>query len=119
MARRTAPPRQPAAPPANAEEGAARIRAAVVKMFDKGDGNGANWILLLESIYQLSFSIVDERPDDDARRKLMQRIHEDAEVRLTGGYADGMGPSKAGSSAADSSRSNTAHLKPNVPRPPH
>jgi hypothetical protein len=31
---------------------------------------------------------------DDARRKIMRRVHEGAEVRLMGGYADGSGVSK-------------------------
>ncbi len=43
--RRTSPPRPPAGPPADAEEGAQRVRALLVKTFDRQDGTGADWRL--------------------------------------------------------------------------
>jgi hypothetical protein len=59
--RSTAPPPQP---PANAAEGAARVRQVVMKLFDKGDGEGANWRLLAESLFRLAFEALDRLPDD-------------------------------------------------------
>ncbi len=50
---------------------------------------------MLESLYRAGFKIADEQLGDDARRKIMRRVHEGAEVRLTGGYADGSGASTA------------------------
>jgi hypothetical protein len=50
--RRTTPPRPPAGPPADAEEGARRVRALLVKTFDRQDGTGADWRLMLESLYR-------------------------------------------------------------------
>jgi hypothetical protein len=39
---------------------------------------------MLESLYRVGFNIADEQLDDDARRKIMRRVHEGAEVRLMG-----------------------------------
>jgi hypothetical protein len=49
---------------------------------------------MLESLYRAGFNIADEQLDDDVRRKIMRRVHEGAEVRLLGGYADGSGASR-------------------------
>jgi hypothetical protein len=89
----------------------------MVKLFDRGDGYGANWGLMLESLYRAGFAIVDERPDDEARRKLMQQVHEEAEVRLTGGYADGSASSKSHPDETENAPSNTAIFKPPSLRP--
>jgi hypothetical protein len=32
--------------------------------------------LILESLYRAGFNIADEQLDDDARRKIMRRVHE-------------------------------------------
>jgi hypothetical protein len=45
--RSTSPPRQPPGPPPDAEAGAALVQSAVVKLFDRGDGTGADWRLML------------------------------------------------------------------------
>jgi hypothetical protein len=50
--RRTQLPRPPAGSPATAEEGAARVRALLVRTFDRKDGTGADWLLMLESLYR-------------------------------------------------------------------
>jgi hypothetical protein len=115
--RRTAPPRPPAGPPATAEEGAQRVRALLVQIFDRKDGTGADWRLMLESLYRARFRIADQL-DDDARRKIMLRVHEGAEVRLTGGYADGSGASSADPAGPVAAPSNAAEPRSPVPRPP-
>ena len=56
--------------------------------------------MILESLYRAGFNIADEQLDDDTRRKIMRRVHEGAEVRLMGGYADGSGASKTDSAGA-------------------
>jgi hypothetical protein len=116
--RRTQPPRPPAGPPATAEEGALRVRALLVKAFDRKDGTGADWLLMLESLYRAGFGIADDQLDDDARRPIMLRVHEGAEVRLTGGYADGTGASKTDPAGPVSAPSNTAVFNAPGPRPP-
>jgi hypothetical protein len=119
MARRTSPPRPPAGPPANAEEGAAHVRAALVKLFDRGDGTGADWKLMLESLYRAGFKIADDQLTDEARQKIMRRVHEGAEVRLTGGFADGSGPSKTATGEGVSGPASAAGFKSPTPRPRH
>ncbi|TLU70689.1 hypothetical protein [Lichenicoccus roseus] len=64
--RRTAQSRQPASPPANAEDGTAHVRAALVKLFDWRDGTGADWKLMLESLYRAGFKLADDQLADDA-----------------------------------------------------
>jgi hypothetical protein len=99
-------------------EDIARVRALLVELFDRRDGTGADWRLLLESLYRAGFGIMDERPDDEARQALLRRVYEEAEVRLTGGYADGSGPSKADAAGADLALSNTGVSVAPRPKPP-
>ena len=61
-------------------------------MFDRSDGTGANWRLMLESLYRVGFQLTDGRLAGDAKDALMRQVYEEAEVQLTGGYADGSGP---------------------------
>lgn len=112
--RRTQPPRPPAGPPANAEDGAARVRAALVKLFDRQDGTGADWRLMLESLYRAGFGIVDQQPNDEARRSLMRRVQEGSYSRLTGEPDE----SKRDYAEAVRAPSNTMDLKSPGPRPP-
>jgi hypothetical protein len=118
MRRRTQPPRPPVGPPANAEEGALRVRALLVKTFDRKDGTGADWRLMLESLYRAGFKIADDQLDDDARRKIMRRVHEGAEVRMTGGYADGSSASSVDPAGPVTAPSNVAEPHSPGPRPP-
>lgn len=112
--RRTQPPRPPAAPPATAEAGAARVRALLVQLFDRKDGTGADWPLMLESLFRAGFEIADGRPDDEARRAIMRRVHEGSYTRLAGDSGEGK-PVTAG---PVSMPANTAFLKSPGPRPP-
>jgi hypothetical protein len=38
------------------------VREALVKLFDKGDGTGADWRLMLESLYRAGFRLFGNRP---------------------------------------------------------
>jgi hypothetical protein len=66
---------------------------------------------MLESLYRAGFNIADEQLDDDARRMILRRVHEGAEVRLTGGYADGSGASKTDPAGPFRRPRNTGVLK--------
>ena len=105
-------------PPADADEGAQRVRALLVKTFDRQDGTGADWRLMLESLYRAGFKIVDEQLGADARRKIMRRVHKGAEVRLTGAYADGSGAGSVDPAGPVAAPSNAAGPRSPVPRPP-
>ncbi len=110
MRRRTTP-HMPVQPPANAGEGAERIMAAMVKLFDRRNGSGADWPLLHESAFRAFFRLYDQHTNSDEKAlRLMQRVHEAAELRLTGGFADGEGvggPENRGSAPAPSSSPDT------------
>ena len=77
--RSTAPP---PAPPANAAEGAARVRGLVMKLFDKGDGDGANWRLCAESLFRVAFEALDRLPEDQ-KKVLASRVHAGGYNRLS------------------------------------
>jgi hypothetical protein len=112
--RHTPPPRRPAGPPVSAEDGAARVRALLVPLFDRKDGTGADWPLMLESLFRAGFQITDGRPDDDARRSLMRRVHEASYGRITGDAGGG----EAEQDGPDSNLSHIAGMKPPGPRSP-
>jgi hypothetical protein len=114
MARRTQPPRPPAAPPATAEAGAARVRALLVPVFDRKDGTGADWPLLLESLFRAGFEIVDGRPDDETRRTIMRGVHAGSYSRMTGDSGEGK-PVNAGPVSAPA---NAAFSQAPAPRGP-
>src|SRR5690242_2306712 len=82
--RSTAPPPQP---PANAAEGAARVRGLVMKLFDRQDGDGANWRLCAESLFRVAFDALDRLPDDQ-KQALALRVHAGAYERMAG-HAEG------------------------------
>lgn len=106
MPRRSAPPRLPAGPPASAEEGAQRIKAALIKLFDPQDGGGANWRLMAESLYLTGFQLADERLDAPVRHSLMQRVHEGSYRRLS----DDSEASKASAAAQRSKQTELTGL---------
>ena len=117
--RRTAPPRPPAVPPGNAEEGAARVSAAVVPIFDHKDGHGADWRLMTLSLFLAAFTMLDKLPEED-RRTIARRVHERSYSRtLPGPLDDDSGASKTPPVGADPGPANTAGIKSKGPRPPH
>lgn len=118
IGRRSAPSRPPAGPPANIEEGAVRVRAALVKLFDRGDGTGVDWKLLLGSLYRAGFKMADDHLPDDKRRAFMRRVHEEAEVRMTGGYADGARASEPATAETASPHADMAGLRSSKPKGP-
>src|SRR5438309_11568656 len=90
--RSTAPPPQP---PANAAEGAAGVRGLVMKLFDRQDGDGANWRLCAESLFRVAFEALDRLPDDQ-KKALAGRVHAGAYDRVSGNPESDFSPSKTG-----------------------
>jgi hypothetical protein len=116
MARRTTPPSPPAAPPADAAEGAGRIRVALVKLFDRGDGTGMDWHLTVESLFHCAFDLLDKLPEE-TRRAVARRVHEGSYRRMVPGPVE-RDSTTSSSEPSGSVPSNTAGLKSNGPRPP-
>src|SRR3954452_7463104 len=95
--------RPPVRPPATAEEGAAHVRALLVPLFDRKDGTGADWRLLLESLFRAGFQIADGWQDDERRRRVMERVYPGAYDRAAGNTdasTEGQGPVAASPSNA-------------------
>lgn len=73
------------APPSTAEDGAKRVTAATVPIFDREDGTGADWSLMVESMFRAAFAALDKLPQD-SRRRIANRAHDGAYQRLTDDY---------------------------------
>lgn len=81
-----------------------------MKLFDKGDGDGANWRLCAESLFRVAFEALDRLPDDHKKR-LAGRVHASAYDRLSGNSNSAFAASKTGPGEGGPSASNTFDLK--------
>jgi hypothetical protein len=69
--------------PADAEAGAALlIRAFAIKLFDREEGEAANWPLIAETLFKAAFDALDKSPDDASRVSLLRRVHTGSYERL-------------------------------------
>jgi hypothetical protein len=75
--RSTAPPRAPAGPPADVETGVPALRLASVKLFQRDDGEAADWGLLVTCLFKLGFDLLEKLPEE-RRAALADRIHQRA-----------------------------------------
>ena len=116
--RSTAPPRHPAAPPANAEAGAEAIRLLVLKLFHREDGDAADWELIAGSLFKAGFHALDKLPEG-RQQAFAERLHVRAYERIEAARKIDSGASKTEPVGAASSPSNTGVLKSSRPRPPH
>jgi hypothetical protein len=80
MARRS-PAKRP--PPATPEEGAAYVRKFMLELFDRKDGEAADWPLIARTLFVAAFDVADRLPKDNARHALLRRVHEGSYNRLT------------------------------------
>jgi hypothetical protein len=108
---RTAPPRKPSAPPADAAEGARRVRELLLKLFERKEGGGTDWALMLESCWRAFFQLSDIWPDKDAHHSMMRRVLEGAYKRLSGDESDDDPPGNAAAPDAAPAPTNTRILK--------
>ncbi|MGA7384737.1 MAG: hypothetical protein WBW81_08635, partial [Methylocella sp.] len=61
--------------PADAEAGAALVRKFAIKLFDRDEGEAANWKLIAETLFKAAFDALDRSPDDASRVALLRRVH--------------------------------------------
>lgn len=97
-------------PPATTEAGAAHVREFIIKLYDRQDGQGADWKLVAETLFRASFDILDKLPDDDCRM-VARRVHEGAYGRMAEGPKASPTATKAGVAAAELAPSNTTDFK--------
>ena len=114
MARRPRSDQHSAQPPADAAAGAALIRAAAVKLYDRQDGTGADWCMVTDALFRAAFDALDKLPDD-ACRSVARRVHEGAYGRVTEGPRLPVSASHGGPSCEEISPSNTTTLKSTEP----
>ena len=69
--------------PADAEAGAALVRKFAIKLFDRDEGEAANWKLIAETLFKAAFDALDRSPDDAGRTALLRRVHTGSYDRLT------------------------------------
>jgi hypothetical protein len=69
--------------PADAEAGAVLVRKFAIKLFDRGEGEAANWKLIAETLFKAAFDALDRSPEDASRVALLRRVNTASYDRLT------------------------------------
>ena len=72
--------------PADAEAGAALIRKFAIKLFDRDEGEAANWPLIADTLFKAAFDALDRSPDDASRAALLRRVNAGSYDRLAVGF---------------------------------
>ena len=75
--------RRPPEPPRNAAEGSAWVRRYMIDLYDRRDGEAANWELIAETAFKIGFEAIDAAPDTRLKIDALNRLHAAAYDRLT------------------------------------
>jgi hypothetical protein len=82
--------------PADAVVGAVLVRKFAIKLFDRDEGEAANWPLIADTLFKAAFDALDRSPDDASRAALLRRVHTGAYDRLAADPASGKTPALTG-----------------------
>ncbi len=96
--------------PADAEAGAALVRKFAIKLFDRDEGEAANWPLIADTLFKAAFDAIDRAPDGASRAALLRRVNAGSYDRLAVDPAENKTPAPAG-------RNEAAKAELNAPGP--
>jgi hypothetical protein len=82
--------------PADAEAGVVLVRKFAIKLFDRDEGEAANWPLIAETLFKAAFEALDRSPDNDGRAALLRRINAGSYDRLAVDPVAGKTPALTG-----------------------
>jgi hypothetical protein len=97
--RRSTAPRAPKKP-ADAAAGAMFVRKFAIELFDRDEGEAANWPLIAETLFKAAFDALDRSPDDASRALLLRRVNAGSYDRLTADPAANKTPALTGENEA-------------------
>jgi hypothetical protein len=81
--RRRTGARRPPKKPQDAASGALYVRQFMLKLYDREDGNAADWPLIAETLPREAFYALDQASMDPRATLLLRGIHSDSYDRLT------------------------------------
>lgn len=77
---KTRSPKEPERPE-TVDQGVSAIQAFVIQRFDRRDGTGVDWALVVESLFRTAFLLLG-RAQEDRWRRIAASVHADAYDRL-------------------------------------
>jgi hypothetical protein len=86
--------------PADAEAGAELVRKFAIKLFDRDEGEAANWPLIADTLFKAAFEALDRSPDDASRAALLRRVNGGSYDRLAVDHAADKTPAMTGRNEA-------------------
>lgn len=69
--------------PTTAAAAAVFVRAYVLKLFHRDDGQAADWPMIAETFFLEAFRAIDQMPHSPRMRKIMWRVEDGVMARLT------------------------------------
>jgi hypothetical protein len=67
---------------ADAEVGALVVRKFAIELFDREEGEAANWPLIADTLFKAAFDALDRAPDDASRVAPLRRVSAGSYDRL-------------------------------------
>ena len=74
--------KRPSEPPKNATDGSAWVRRYLIDLYDRRDGEAADWQLIAETAFKVGLDAIDAAPRRQRRIDTLNRLHAAAYDRL-------------------------------------
>jgi hypothetical protein len=89
----------------------------MLKLYNRQDGEAADWKLIAETLFKAAFDVLDKLPDD-ACRSMARWVHEGSYGRVTDGPHVDPAASKTPVDKPEPGPAFTGDLKSRKPKPP-